>query len=104
MAARKKRSRKAAGKASDGPLVLAETLELETIESLKAALAERLVSGAPVELDAAAVETVDTAAIQLLVAFTGKMKVNDQPVQWLNTSEALQISARLLGLERHLGL
>ncbi len=99
----KKTTRKATGKACTAPLVLAETLELKTAEALKDALTKHLASGKPVQLDSAAVESVDTAAIQLLAAFAGKIKDSGQELQWLNTSEVLQTSARLLGLERHLG-
>ncbi len=87
-----------------GPLALDETLGLETIESLQAALTKHLSSRSAIELDAAAVETIDTAAIQLLAAFAGKVEDSGQTIRWLNTPEVVRTSARLLGLERQLGL
>jgi phospholipid transport system transporter-binding protein len=52
----------------------------------------------PVYIDAAQVERVDTAALQLLVAFLRDRKAEQRAVVWLDCSDALARAARALGL------
>jgi len=58
----------------------------------------------PVYIDAALVERVDTAALQLLVAFLHDRKAEQRAVVWLDCSDALLRAARALGLSRDLAL
>ena len=59
---------------------------------------------APVYIDAAQVERVDTAALQLLVGFLHDRKAEQRAVVWLDCSEAMLRAARALGLTRDLAL
>ncbi|HVP35020.1 MAG TPA: STAS domain-containing protein [Steroidobacteraceae bacterium] len=58
----------------------------------------------PVYIDAAQVERVDTATLQLLVAFLHDRKSEQRAVVWLDVSEAMMRAARALGLARELAL
>ncbi len=57
-----------------------------------------------VELDFEDVDVVDTAAIQLLVAFTREARKRGASISWQQPSAALYRSAELLGLSQELGL
>ncbi len=58
----------------------------------------------PVYIDAAQVERVDTATLQLLVGFLHARKAEQRAVVWLDVSDALLRAARALGLSRDLAL
>ncbi|HXZ58778.1 MAG TPA: STAS domain-containing protein [Steroidobacteraceae bacterium] len=58
----------------------------------------------PVYIDAAQVERVDTAALQLLVAFLSDRKSEQRAVVWLDVSDAMLRAARGLGLAAALAL
>ena len=64
----------------------------------------RIEHSAPVYIDAALVERVDTAALQLLVAFLNDRKSQQRAVVWLDCSDALMRAARSLGLAGALAL
>lgn len=64
----------------------------------------RLESSAPVYIDAAKVERIDTAALQLLVAFLADRKARRRAVVWLECSEGLMRAAGALGLTGALSL
>lgn len=51
-----------------------------------------------------AVEVIDTAALQLLLAFVREVKHHDHCVDWKSPSETLYRAARLSGLQDELGL
>lgn len=57
-----------------------------------------------VVLDAAAVERVDTATIQLLCAFARERAAHDRGIVWRDVPAALREAARLLGVQSLLGL
>lgn len=57
-----------------------------------------------VELDFEDVDVVDTAALQLLVAFTKEANKRGTSITWQQPSAALFRSAELLGLSHELGL
>ena len=57
-----------------------------------------------VVLDAANVERIDTAALQLLCAFVRDRQARGLKVQWQGSSPALQEAADLLALRPLLGL
>jgi anti-anti-sigma regulatory factor len=64
----------------------------------------RLDHAAPVYIDAAQVERIDTAALQLLVAFLSDRRGRRRAVVWLDCSEAMERAARALGLTGALAL
>jgi ABC-type transporter Mla MlaB component len=57
-----------------------------------------------VEIDASEVELVDTAALQLLVAFVKELRDRDVAVNWNKPSDTFCETARLLDLSDLLGL
>lgn len=75
-------------------------LSIAHLEPLRAELALAAATAAPIVLSAAAVERVDTAALQLLCALV----VAGHAVQWQSPSARLVQAAELLGVIAHLGL
>jgi anti-anti-sigma regulatory factor len=71
---------------------------------LRTLLLEHLEEAAPVELDASAVERIDTAVLQLLAAFLRDRRARQRAVVWRTCSEAVTRAARTLGLQDALGL
>lgn len=72
----------------------------DTQRRLDAALAPQR----PIALDAAKLNGVDTAGLQLLAAFYRAAHTRGLNPQWIETSAALREGARLLGLEALLNL
>lgn len=83
---------------------LAETLDISITQELHSELRSALDSGVPVSLHGSAVERVDTAALQLLVAMFIYADGHKYRLEWQSPSEALIRSAALLGVDRHIGL
>jgi anti-anti-sigma regulatory factor len=71
---------------------------------LHAQLGKALADPAPVVLDAAAVVRLDTAGLQLLLAFVQARTEAAGAWRWENVGDALRDSASRLGLERMLQL
>lgn len=105
---RKKTNKAAAGKRATASkprvLQLAKQCNIQGVADLKLKLAASLTPGKPVGIDAGEVESVDTAALQLLVAFRRHSEAQSSTVSWVNTSAAFADAARLLDLDQHLGL
>ncbi len=57
-----------------------------------------------VEIDASKVENIDSAILQLLVAFSLDLKKNDIKLSWHEPTEGLKEKATILGLTESLGL
>lgn len=74
------------------------SLDIAGAAQLQQQLNGVLLSKTPVALDAANVERVDTAALQVLTAFFKDAEAANLTVQWQHASEALTNAARLLGL------
>jgi ABC-type transporter Mla MlaB component len=55
-------------------------------------------------VDAAAVERIDTAFMQVLLAFVRSRPGDSEPVAWLNVNPVLVEAARLLGVQQTLSL
>lgn len=55
-------------------------------------------------IDASAVELVDSAGMQLLLAFTRALRAQDREVEWKHPPERLRAAAALLGMGEALGL
>jgi ABC-type transporter Mla MlaB component len=64
----------------------------------------RLEHSAPVYIDAARVERIDTAALQLLGAFLSERRARRRAVVWLECSESMLRAAGALGLTGALAL
>lgn len=53
-----------------------------------------------VNIDASAIEMIDTAVLQLLFAFVIKIKATNHQVHWINPSDEFVSRAEMLGLSR----
>ena len=90
-------------------IILKAVLVINDAKSLYAELGKKLETKKDISIDASAVEMVDTAILQLLLAFTRKSQLQNIAVKWvkpsqefLNRSEALNLT-RLLGLSEACG-
>jgi len=86
------------------PIVLAARLTIQDIGVLKARLVEHCQLDEPAVVDASAVETVDTAALQLLVAFANSMYSRSQTIEWREPSAVFTEMAMLADLSKPLDL
>jgi len=57
-----------------------------------------------ITIDASAVEMLDTAILQLLLAFVNKIKAQNRQVVWIKPSEEMINRAIMLNLNAGLGL
>jgi phospholipid transport system transporter-binding protein len=58
----------------------------------------------PFELDGSAIERVDTAALQVLLAFARESHNRKKELGWSEVSEPLMNASTLLGISRELGI
>ncbi|WP_431634031.1 STAS domain-containing protein [Dyella sp. KULCS107] len=85
------------------PIVLPADCRLGALDALAPQLREA-VGGPAAVLDAAAVEKVDGAAMQLLVAFRHAAAAGACAVTWSAASDVLREASSLLGLDGELDL
>ena len=57
-----------------------------------------------IQIDGSAVETVDASALQLLIALINECKSQGKKISWLNESDKINHSAKLLNLTESLGI
>ncbi|MEJ2565722.1 MAG: STAS domain-containing protein [Gammaproteobacteria bacterium] len=93
-----------AGAAGVWNVDLAETLDVSTVHTLYAELQAALDNGMPIVLNGSAVGRVDTAALQVLCSMFLHAGFNRCALEWRSTSEALVDSAKLLGVDKLIGL
>ena len=72
--------------------------------ALQAKLAACIDAEQAVPVDARAVERIDTAAFQVLLAFVRERAARARAVEWLGLNDTFVESARLLGLHAHLNI
>jgi anti-anti-sigma regulatory factor len=77
---------------------------LREAEALKLALNAAEDSSGDLTVDAGAVERIDTAGLQLLIAFAKRLELLERRLVWGPVSPAMRASARALGLAGALGL
>jgi anti-anti-sigma regulatory factor len=80
------------------PLVLPAALVVGQLAAFKALLVDGLRVDGPARLDGAAVTEVDTAGLQLLVAFVRDARAAGRDVAWVHPAPAVTALARTLGL------
>lgn len=90
-------------KAKARVIALPADFRLGSVADVKAELIEAF-DAATAQLDGAAVERVDTAALQLLVAFRREATARGQSPTWLGVSEVMRDAAGMLGLAQALEL
>ena len=72
--------------------------------ALKSGLQSLLARSAPITLDVAALQRIDTAGMQLIAAFVRERESRGRQVKWRGAAPALISAARLLGLAPALSL
>jgi ABC-type transporter Mla MlaB component len=92
--------KKPAPRKTEAPMVVALPGHccVKDAAALKQTLCKVAHESATVTVDVAALERIDTAAMQLLCAFVRDRATRDQNVGWSGTSQALDEAARLLGV------
>ncbi len=84
-------------------IALPADFRLAELADVKAGLLQALELSS-VELDGAGVERVDTAALQLLLAFRRAASARGLPASWVGVSETMRDAAGVLGLTQALEL
>jgi phospholipid transport system transporter-binding protein len=87
-----------------GQLVLAPSCTLREAVAMKAQLLEQLDLMCDVEIDGRAVDKIDTAGLQLLVAFSRQLREGGRDLAWAAAAPPLRRAALQLGLADTLGL
>ena len=87
---------------ADSVVTCPSSLDISQVQELHTKFNQVLEAGEPVLLDASMIERVDAAGLQLLCTFIQQAEVNELEVKWQEPSNALQESAKLLGLSDHL--
>ncbi|NID13937.1 STAS domain-containing protein [Luteibacter yeojuensis] len=80
------------------PLALDADLRIGAAPALRDRLLGVLAAGEPIELDGAVVAQVDTAALQVLAAFSRDARAAGLPVAWSGVSDPLRRGVSVLGL------
>lgn len=83
---------------ADTVVAMASNCTVKDAVAMKGSLCAVADADGPVVIDAGAVERIDTAVLQLLVAFVRERLGKDREVTWRAPSAALLDSARLLGV------
>ena len=86
------------------PIVIDGEQTIKNAAALQGVLKVALERGAPVSIDAGSLQTVDTAALQLLTAFANSMRKQDAALTWVSVSDRLREPAERLGLAECLDL
>lgn len=85
-------------------LYLPEEISIANVAEWKNKLIDFIREPAPLILDAENLSRVDTAALQLMTAFTHKAQAENKAVSWKNPTATLLKTAEQLGLEQALSL
>lgn len=85
-------------------VALGAELRIGSARALQAMLSEALESGGEVIIDASAVQSADSAGLQLLYAFVRDAKARGMAVSWQVPEKTLRRDAGLLDLDTALGL
>ena len=71
-------------------VVLDSHHDIKTIRELRERLETAYAAGGDIVLDGAAVESMDTAALQLLLAFGSSVRKQSRTLRWSEVSEAMR--------------
>jgi len=85
-------------------LNLDPVLVINNAKALSGDLEKLIKSNEDINIDASAVEMVDTAILQLLLTMTIKIKSSNHQVHWINPSAIFISNTSLLGMSEPLGL
>nr|WP_269783482.1 STAS domain-containing protein [Marinibactrum halimedae] len=81
-----------------------ESLDIHQVSELYEALGELFGDKKEIEIEAKKVSRVDTAGLQLFIAFQKKLSESGGKLLWRQPSDNLLKSAHLLGVEVWIGL
>jgi ABC-type transporter Mla MlaB component len=84
-------------------IALESTLTIHSITDCKTKLTPLLASTVEIFVDCSNVGVVDTAGMQLLIAFNNEIKSRGNKVKWL-CSDAMHDVANMMGLSKYLEL
>jgi anti-anti-sigma regulatory factor len=73
-------------------------------EELHGQMESLIQSGNDIEIQSASVEQIDTSALQLILSFHQALAKYDRKLTWPNPSEQTVATAKLLGIDEHIGL
>lgn len=73
-------------------------------EELHAQMESLIQSGVDVEIQSSNVEQIDTSALQLLYSFHQALEQDQRKVSWPDPSEQVVATAKLLGIDAHIGI
>lgn len=85
-------------------VVLDERVDISRAETIYSTFEEALQRSENVEIDASAVDRIDTAGFQVLVSFCRAVEKSGRKVSVSVASDVFSANARLLGLESYLPL
>ena len=85
-------------------LILDSIITINDAQTMYTQLRSLLESKQDITIDASAVEMLDTAILQLLLAFVNKIKAQNRVVVWSKPSEEMINRATTLNLQAGLGL
>lgn len=85
-------------------LVLGSIITINDAQTMYTQLNSMLESKQDITIDASAVEMLDTAILQLLLAFVNKIRSQNREVVWIKPSEEMINRATTLNLQAGLGL
>ena len=104
--ARSKQTKKVSDPASDHDeqIVLAPVLAIENAKDLYEQFNSIIQKRRNVIINASSVEMIDTAMLQLLIAFVRKLQNQGIKISWIEPSDELISRAVLLNLEEHLNI
>jgi anti-anti-sigma regulatory factor len=88
----------AGGKPADGRIVLGASCTIHDARALREHLLAQAAHPGPFEIDGSAVQQVDTAGVQLVVAFALDCLERNVPYVWKGRSAALDDAIRVLGV------
>ncbi len=91
-------------RAEVGTVTLAHRPSIKDIAGLKQRLAAACEQNSTIVVDAEKVESIDTAALQLLAAFVNSIGQQANRIEWKNPSVIFCEMADLLDLSEHLGI
>ena len=85
-------------------LVFNQVMAINDAKTLRVELSNAIETGNEITIDASSVEMVDTAILQLLLAFIKKVKNNNISFNWSKPSSEFVARADLLNISEELGL
>jgi len=85
-------------------ITLGSTLDVRCATDLKKKMSACLKRKPPFELDGGQVDRVDTAGLQVLLAFITTAKSRGIELSWQQASDSLKNAARLIDLQDQLGI